>query len=320
MHRVKLGGVAKAVMPPVLFSRPMAIRAGLTLLVLLAPAWSASSSDPVVVIQSQPQTEVTAPKPPGAHKPVLQLPAKRSELSVDRELSRTLTKRLHRDRLPYVKAQVLIDAPSKAKSVVLTGQVRADFSKHDAEETVRNFFKSSTVAIENQIKVNPEIGSAPPPITAHQNELEIPQVGFISRRFLGCWSGITAGTPTTWQTLSEAGSHLGYHADSLGLCLTWRDGKLEVTDASAYDSDPGAEMYGFSYKPVSASGTEIKLELKSWDMTDAKGYVATGTARCTLNPDDTVADFISVTTFLNGQAAVKSETTAHLQREHRHDR
>jgi len=266
-------------------------------------------------MQSQPQIEVPALKPSSGGKPVLELPSKGPHLIADRDLSRKITQQLDRDGLPQVNAQVFEKADD-TKSVVLTGQVRTELSKHEAERKVRDLLKGSTVAIWNQIKVNPEIDSASPPITAHQNELEIPRVGFISRRLLGCWSGTTAGKPATWQTLSEAGSRLGYHADQLGLCLTWRDGKLEVTDASANNAEPGSEMYGFIYRPVSASGTEIKLELKSWDLTDPNGYVAKGTALCTINSDDSVAYFLSVTTFLKGQAAVRSETIAHLQRKH----
>ena len=280
------------------------------LLFLLIQAQSASSSDPNPTIQNQPQPGVPA------HKPVSQSPRKRSQPSVDRELSRKITEQLHDDRMPYVHAQVLIDRAGKPKSVVLTGQVETEAGKRDAEDGARSFFKGSTVVIEDRVKINPDLTSTVPRLTGHQNELEIPQVGYISKRFIGCWSGMTAGNPVTWQNLSAAGNRLGYHADRLGLCLTWRDGKLEVTDASAYDADPGGSMYGFTYKPISASGTEIKLELKSWDSSDPNNYVAKGTARCTLNPDDTVTDVISVTTFLNGQAAVRSETVAHLKREH----
>src|SRR5208337_4859582 len=100
----------------------------------------------------------------------------------------------------------------------------------------------------------------------------IPQVGFISKQFLGCWSGTTADKPATWRTLSKTGSLLTYHADRLGLCLTWIDGRLEVTDASANprpdNTEPWSGMYGFTYRPVNASGREIELELKSWDLSD----------------------------------------------------
>ena len=298
-------------MPPITLSLPLiTIRLGLILLLLLIQAQSALSSDPNPAIQNQPQPGVPT------HKPVSQSPRQRSQPSVDRELSRKITRQLHRDRLPYVNAQVLIDHAGKPKSIVLTGQVETESGKHEAEDTARSFFKGATVVIEDRIKINPDLTSTLPRLTGHQNELEIPQVGFISKRFLGCWSGMTAGNPVTWQKLSAAGNRLGYHADRVGLCLTWRDGRLEVTDASAYDADPAGSMYGFTYKPISANGTEIKLELKSWDSSDPNNYVAKGTARCTLNPDDTVTDFISVTTFLNGQAAVRSETVAHLKREH----
>lgn len=298
-------------MPPITSSLSLiTIRLGLILLFLLVQAQSALSSEPNPAIQNQPQPGVPA------HKPVSRSPRKRSQPSLERELSGQITKQLHDDRLPYVNAQVLIDRAGKPKSIVLTGQVETEAGKRDAENRARSFFKDSTVVIEDRVKINPDLTSTVPRLTGHQNELEIPQVGYISKLFIGCWSGMTAGRPVTWQKLSPAGNRLGYHADRLGLCLTWRGGKLEVTDASAYDADAGGSMYGFTYKPISANVTEITLELKSWDATDPNNYMAKGTSRCTLNPDDTITDFLSVTTFLNGEAAVRSETVAHLKREH----
>ena len=303
-------------MPPnTSYVRTISVLPGLVLVFMLALAQPSSSSDPATVMQSQPQIEVPSRKRPSGGKPVLELPSKGPQRADDRELSGKINEQLHRDRLPQVNAQVF-ENMDDTKSVVLTGQVRTELRKREAERKVRGLLEGSTVAITNQIKVNAEIDSAPTRLTASQNELEIPQVGVISKRLLGCWSGTTAATPLTWQTLSQAGSYLGYHADRLGLCLMWRDGKLEVTDASANNSEPGSETYGFIYKPVSANGTEIKLELKSWDSTDPNDYVAKGTARCTINSDDSVAYFLSVTTFLRGKAAVRSETIAQLQREH----
>jgi len=310
MHRVI--DRAKAVMPSIVLSwRLFAARVGLIPLIVLVLARPALSSDSSPVIQGQPGAEVTAPKRPPIHSP-----AKRN---VGRGLSRTITERLRRDQLPYVKAQVVIDPASRAKSVVLTGQVRTDLNKREAEDAVRNFFKGSTVTIDDRITLSPEIASQPASPIVGDNELEIPQVGFISKGFLGCWNGNTGGKPVTWRKLSEAGSRLDYHPDQVGICLAWRDGKLEVTDASANDIE-GAEMYGFTYRLVSASGTEIKLELKSWDLTDPKNYTAKGTARCTLKPDGTVTDSMTVTTFLNGKAALLSEAVANLERDPAHPR
>ncbi len=289
--------------------RRITIRLGLILLFLLIQAPSALSSDPTPTIQNQSQSGAPAPRPASRS------PRKRSQSSPAQELSRKLTEQLHDDRMPYVNAQVSIDRTGNPKSIVLTGQVETEAGKLDAENKARGFFKDSTVVMENRIGINPDLTSTLPRLTGHQNDLEIPQVGYISKLFIGCWSGMTAAKPVTWQNLSSDADRLGYHADHLGLCLTWLGGKLKVTDASAYDADPGGEMYGFTYKPISATGKEITLELKSWDSSDPNNYVAKGTSRCTLNPDDTITDFLSVTTFLDGKAAVKSETVAHLQRE-----
>ncbi len=308
-------------MPPIsLYVRAIVILPVLALLCLVALARPASSADTAPVIQNQPQINVPPLKQATEGKPVLEVPSKGPQLSVDRDLSREIEEELGRDQLPFVRAQVFKNVDD-TKSVVLTGQVRSEASRQEAERTVRDLLAGSTVVITNQIKINPGLDSSAPPLIASQttpshNELEIPQVGFMSKELLGCWIGTTAPTPAKWETLSPTGSYLGYHSDRLELCLTLRDGKLEVTDASANNVEPGHKMYGFVYKLVSASGKEIDLELKSWDLTDPNNYVAKGTGHCTLNSDDSVAYVIDVTTYLKGQAALRSATTARLEREH----
>ncbi|MGD0073231.1 MAG: BON domain-containing protein [Candidatus Binataceae bacterium] len=312
---------SEAVMPPIsLYVRAMVILPVLALLCLVALARPAWSADTAPTIQNQPQINVPPLKQATEGKPVLELPRKGPQLRADRDLSREIDEELGRDQLPSVKAQVFKNVDD-TKSVVLTGQVRDELGKKKAERTVRDLLEGSTVVITNQIKINPGLVWPAPPLIASQttpshNELEIPQVGFMSKELLGCWTGTTASSPAKWETLSPMGAYLGYHSDRLGLCLTLRDGKLEVTDASANNVQRGREMYGFVYKLVSANGKEIDLELKSWDLTDPNGYVAKGTGHCTLNSDDTVAYVIDVTTFLKGQAALRTATTARLEREH----
>lgn len=287
----------------------------LSFLLLWLPAHHASAFGGTLTTQSQTQPKAAAS---GGQKPVLELPRKHSRRSVDQELSRKITNFLHSHRLSSVRAQVLVDKKG-TRTVVLTGQLAGEAIKDQAERQVRDFLRDSPVAIQNRIRVSPGPGFIPPPIAAGQNELELPQVGRIAKRFLGCWHGTTAERPVTWQALSPTASYLGYHSDRIGLCLTLQNGELHVTDASAKDAgarytDATGIDYGFSYKPLSANGTQIVLDLKSWDPT-MPGYVVKGFARCTLNADDTVTYFISATTTINGRAAVRSGTVARLKRD-----
>ena len=265
------------------------------------------------------QSQTQAQTPPSvSQSPVLELPRKASRRPVDRELTGKITEFLHSHRLSSVRAQVFIDKKG-SRTVVLTGQLAYEAIKEQAEQQVRDFLRDAPIAIQNRIRVGPGPASTPPPIVGNQNELEIPQIGRLSTRFLGCWHGITAETPLGWHALSPTASYLGYHSDRIGLCVTLQDGELHVTDASAKGAGPrytrgGGLDYGFSYKPLKASGTQILLDLKSWDPT-MPDYVVNGSARCTLNADDTVTYFISATTSINGQAAVRSETVAQLERD-----
>ncbi len=200
---------------------------------------------------------------------------------------------------------------------MLTGQLASEAIKDRAERQVRDFLRGSPVAIQNRIRVGPDLTR--PPIAAGQNVLEVPQIGRISKGFLGCWHGTTAEQPVGWHALSPTASYLGYHSDRIGLCLTLQNGELLVTDATAKDAgarhtDATGINYGFSYKPVSANGAQIFLDLRSWDPT-MPSYVVKGSARCTLNADDTVTYFLSTTTSINGQAAVRSDTVAQLERD-----
>jgi len=287
----------------------------LSFLILSLPAHRTSAFAATPTLQGQTQAQTPAP---ASQNSVLELPRKPSRRSVDRDLSGKITHFLHSHRLSSVSAQVFVDKKG-TRIVVLTGQAAYEAIKDQAERQVRDFLRDAPIAIQNRISVSPGPGLTPPPIAAGQNELELPQVGHISTRFLGCWHGTTAERPVGWQALSPTASYLEYHSDRIGLCVTFQDGELHVTDASAQGA--GAQYmhasgidYGFSYKPLSANGTQIFLDLKSWDPT-MPDYVVKGSARCTLNPDDTVTYFISATTSINGQAAVRAETVARLERD-----
>ena len=133
----------------------MAIRFGLMPLALLALAHPLPSFAQVPLTQqSRPQIVAPAPEPSPQGGGVLELPQKFRHLTADAELSRMATEDLHNHLLPDVDAQVLSDAAGKARSVVLTGQVRSKFGKQYAERKVRDSLGDPNVIIKNQIEVD----------------------------------------------------------------------------------------------------------------------------------------------------------------------
>jgi hypothetical protein len=72
-----------------------------------------------------------------------------------------LTKYLHTHHLPLVSAQLLAK-PDGARQLVLYGFTATDFGKQDAVTKSRRFLNDSAIAISNQIKVRPELGSQRP--------------------------------------------------------------------------------------------------------------------------------------------------------------
>ncbi len=84
------------------------------------------------------------------------IPAARAENPVpDTEQSTRLTDYLHAHRLPLVGAQVLNSGTGR--SVLLYGYTATDFGKSDAETKARRFLKDSDIAINNHIRVRPEL-------------------------------------------------------------------------------------------------------------------------------------------------------------------
>jgi hypothetical protein len=75
--------------------------------------------------------------------------------SVDQTTSDAVTKYLHTHKLPMVGAQV--SNTSSGKQLMLYGFVATDFGKHDAETKSKAYLQNSSIAIVNNIKVNPQI-------------------------------------------------------------------------------------------------------------------------------------------------------------------
>src|ERR1700683_3683204 len=74
---------------------------------------------------------------------------------VDTDTSARLTKYLHKNRLPMVAAQ--ISNSSVGRRLMLYGYVATDFGKTDAETKSRRYLHDSTIAVINNIKVDPEV-------------------------------------------------------------------------------------------------------------------------------------------------------------------
>jgi hypothetical protein len=190
----------------------MAIRLTLGSLTLLALAQPAASFAQIPLTQqSQSQIGVPAPAPSPRGGAVLEMPQKRSSLRADAELSRRASEYLHHHRLPYVDAQVQVDDAGIAKSVVLTGQVRTDFGKQDAERKVRASLDDPNVVIRNQIEVNTAIASRPMVHQGVNNELNLNPV------FLACWRG-TAPRPDTFKWIGGC-PQPHFVAKTMELCL-----------------------------------------------------------------------------------------------------
>jgi hypothetical protein len=87
------------------------------------------------------------------------LPVAQAQTAVpDTDQSTRLTDYLHSHHLPLVGAQVM-ESRTGAQTVLLFGYTASDFGKSDAETKTRRFLKDTDVAINNHIRVRPELAS-----------------------------------------------------------------------------------------------------------------------------------------------------------------
>ncbi len=93
---------------------------------------------------------------------------KKRHTAADAALSRKASEYLHQHLLPHVNAQVFTDKAGKPGSVVLSGQVRTAFGKHDAESKVRDALRVSTVAVSNQIQIHRDLSAGRSSLTIQQ--------------------------------------------------------------------------------------------------------------------------------------------------------
>ena len=75
--------------------------------------------------------------------------------SVDKNTSAKLTKYLHNHRLPMVGAQV--SNTDSGRQLMLYGFVATDFGKDDAVTKSRAYLHDLTIAVVNNIRVNPQL-------------------------------------------------------------------------------------------------------------------------------------------------------------------
>jgi hypothetical protein len=75
--------------------------------------------------------------------------------NVDTDTSARLTKYLHKNRLPMVGAQV--SNTSAGHQLMLYGFVATDFGKGDAVTKSKRYLHDPTIAVINNIRVNPEV-------------------------------------------------------------------------------------------------------------------------------------------------------------------
>jgi hypothetical protein len=83
---------------------------------------------------------------------------------VDSTASANLTKHLHKNRLPMVGAQIS-NTPS-GRQLMLYGYVATDFGKADAVTKSKRFLHDSTIAVVNNIRVNPQLKHSRRPPTS----------------------------------------------------------------------------------------------------------------------------------------------------------
>lgn len=83
----------------------------------------------------------------------------------DQSTSQALTDYLTQHKLPLVGAQVLT-APDGTRAVVLYGFTGSDMGKQDAIVKARKYLNDSSIAVDNRIKVNPELLTANNPASA----------------------------------------------------------------------------------------------------------------------------------------------------------
>jgi hypothetical protein len=159
------------------------------------------------------QNELRIPSQTPPEASALTLP---SESMLDSARSRDVNAYLKAHRLPFVTAQIYRDASGAPAFAMLSGRVATDFGKQDAESKTLGFLGIPSLALDNQIKVDPGVQTATNPATnrapSQTGTLELPSV------FRGCWELVNDQQDGPVRLLPGAPEGCVYTQDSGRFC------------------------------------------------------------------------------------------------------
>ncbi len=91
---------------------------------------------------------------------------------MDDQLSQNLNYFLHHHRLPYVDAIVYAKAGTP-RSIALSGEVRTETGRDDAETKSRDFLGIQSLNVSNAVRINPELTSNLQPVDPANGAVQI---------------------------------------------------------------------------------------------------------------------------------------------------
>jgi len=124
------------------------------------PTMEAKAEPPSVPAVAPGQGPEPAAAPSAEAAPSPEAAPARQQSVMDSGMSRTLTDYLHHQRLPFVAATVYAQGGSP-RSILLSGQVRTQKGKDDAETKSRAFLGVRGLAVHNRVRINPALGLSP---------------------------------------------------------------------------------------------------------------------------------------------------------------
>jgi hypothetical protein len=149
---------------PATGAQPAPPSSSLQLPVVQAPATVAKAEPPPL-----PEAALPVPEqgPPSAEQPPDEAPppeaAPVAKPAVDDDLSHNLTDYLHHHRLPFVDAKVYARAGTPS-SIALSGEVKSEVGKQDAETDARDFVGNPSIKVHNRVRIKAELASNPLPV------------------------------------------------------------------------------------------------------------------------------------------------------------
>ena len=161
----------------------------------------ASAQDFHSQVQPAPLTTPNVPSPSNQTMELKPRMKARSgpRLMKDDDLSTGASEYLHKHRLPFAGAAVFRSIPDGALSVTLTGQVRTQFGRQDAESKISRFLNTD-VSFNNQLTVNPDL-------SVDMIKQPLFSIAELPTAFLDCWQG--AGSYGHFGKLDPGFQYLG---------------------------------------------------------------------------------------------------------------